>query len=173
MSVKYPLTPGHEISGVVDRLGEQVEGFSKNEKVVVYPWIGEGLCPACRIGEENLCDKPRSLGVYNDGGYAHMYWYLADSRTELRHLEGSFYISEAEYLAPTIFHEEGKAASQMIYANVRELVDTLWNKSIPSQEKIKEIEDGIQPPYIETIRDPYQIQAPPGNVFGHDSEMSR
>jgi propanol-preferring alcohol dehydrogenase len=36
----------------------------------VYPWIGEGLCPACRIGEENLCDKPRSLGIYNDGGYA-------------------------------------------------------------------------------------------------------
>jgi alcohol dehydrogenase, propanol-preferring len=68
--VKYPLTPGHEIAGIVDGLGEQVEGFSKNEKVIVYPWIGEGLCPACRIGEENLCDKPRSLGVYTDGGYA-------------------------------------------------------------------------------------------------------
>jgi propanol-preferring alcohol dehydrogenase len=68
--VKYPLTPGHEIAGIVDGLGEQVERFSKNEKVLVYPWIGEGLCPACRIGEENLCDKPRSLGIYNDGGYA-------------------------------------------------------------------------------------------------------
>jgi alcohol dehydrogenase, propanol-preferring len=68
--VRYPLTPGHEIAGIIDSLGEQVEGFSKNEKVLVYPWIGEGLCPACRIGEENLCDKPRSLGVYVDGGYA-------------------------------------------------------------------------------------------------------
>jgi propanol-preferring alcohol dehydrogenase len=68
--VKYPLTPGHEIAGIVDSLGEQVEGFSKNEKVLVYPWIGDGTCPACRIGEENLCDKPRSLGIYNDGGYA-------------------------------------------------------------------------------------------------------
>jgi alcohol dehydrogenase, propanol-preferring len=68
--VRYPLTPGHEIAGIVDSLGDQVEGFSKNEKVLVYPWIGEGLCPACRIGEENLCDKPRSLGVYTDGGYA-------------------------------------------------------------------------------------------------------
>jgi alcohol dehydrogenase, propanol-preferring len=68
--VKYPLTPGHEIAGIVDGLGEQVEGFSKNEKVLLYPWIGEGMCPACRIGEENLCDKPRSLGIYNDGGYA-------------------------------------------------------------------------------------------------------
>jgi propanol-preferring alcohol dehydrogenase len=68
--VKYPLTPGHEIAGIVDGLGEQVEGFSKNDKVLVYPWIGEGLCPACRFGEENLCDKPRSLGIYTDGGYA-------------------------------------------------------------------------------------------------------
>jgi len=53
----------------------------------------------------------------------------------------------------------------MIYSNVRELVehqqyvfDTLWNKAIPSEEKIKAIEDGIQPSYIETIRDPVRIQ---------------
>jgi alcohol dehydrogenase, propanol-preferring len=80
--VKYPLTPGHEIAGVVESMGEDVEGFTKNEKVLVFPWIGEGLCPACRVGEENLCDKPRSLGVYNDGGYAEYvlvpnYKYLA------------------------------------------------------------------------------------------------
>jgi propanol-preferring alcohol dehydrogenase len=68
--VKYPLTPGHEIAGIVDSLGEQVEGFRKYEKVLVYPWIGEGMCPACKIGQENLCDKPRSLGIYSDGGYA-------------------------------------------------------------------------------------------------------
>ena len=70
--VIYPLTPGHEIAGTIESLGEEAakEAIDKNEKVIVYPWIGEGLCPACRIGEENLCDKPRSLGVYNDGGYA-------------------------------------------------------------------------------------------------------
>jgi propanol-preferring alcohol dehydrogenase len=68
--VKYPLTPGHEIAGIVDSLGVEAEGFTKNEKVLVYPWIGEGRCPACRIGQENLCDKPRSLGVYTEGGYA-------------------------------------------------------------------------------------------------------
>jgi len=68
--VKYPLTPGHEVAGIIDSVGEEVEGFTKDEKVLVFPWIGEGLCPACRVGEENLCDKPRSLGVYHDGGYA-------------------------------------------------------------------------------------------------------
>lgn len=68
--VKYPLTPGHEIAGIVDTLGEQSKGFTKNEKVIVFPWIGEGLCPACKVGDENLCDNPKSLGIYNDGGYA-------------------------------------------------------------------------------------------------------
>ncbi len=68
--VRYPLTPGHEIAGLVDIVGDQVEGISRGQKVLVYPWIGDGLCPACRIGEENLCDKPKSLGIYTDGGYA-------------------------------------------------------------------------------------------------------
>ena len=69
--VKYPLTPGHEIAGIVEDLGEEGrEKFNKNDKVIVYPWVGEGLCPACIQGEENLCDKPQSLGVYQDGGYA-------------------------------------------------------------------------------------------------------
>jgi alcohol dehydrogenase, propanol-preferring len=69
--VKYPLTPGHEIAGVVAELGEDAkEAFQQDQKVMVYPWIGEGLCPACRVGDENLCDSPKSLGVYRDGGYA-------------------------------------------------------------------------------------------------------
>ena len=69
--VKYPLTPGHEIAGTVAELGEDAkEAFHQDEKVMVYPWIGEGLCPACRVGDENLCDNPKSLGVYRDGGYA-------------------------------------------------------------------------------------------------------
>ncbi len=84
--VKYPLTPGHEVAGVIESMGEEVEGFAKNEKVLVFPWIGEGLCPACRVGEENLCDKPRSLGVYNDGGYAE--YMLVPNYKYLARIEG-------------------------------------------------------------------------------------
>jgi len=70
--VKYPLTPGHEIAGIVTDMGEDAkEAFiQQDQKVMVYPWIGDGLCPACRVGDENLCDNPRSIGVYRDGGYA-------------------------------------------------------------------------------------------------------
>ena len=73
--VKYPLTPGHEIAGIIADMGEDAkdmakDAFRQDQKVMVYPWIGDGLCPACRVGDENLCDNPRSLGVYRDGGYA-------------------------------------------------------------------------------------------------------
>jgi two-component system sensor histidine kinase VicK len=69
---------------------------------------------------------------------------------ELRHLDGikcNFYISDTEYLAPAIFHEEGKPASQIIYSNLKEIVEhqryvfeTLWSKAIPSEKRISEIE---------------------------------
>ena len=73
--VKYPLTPGHEIAGIITDMGEDAkdmakDAFRQGQKVMVYPWVGDGLCPACRVGDENLCDNPRSLGVYRDGGYA-------------------------------------------------------------------------------------------------------
>ena len=73
--------------------------------------------------------------------------------TELRHLDGikgNFYISDTEYIAPAIFHEKGKPASQIIRSNVKEIVehqqyvfDTLWSKAIPAELKIREIEEGL------------------------------
>ncbi len=68
--VKYPVTPGHEIVGSVEEIGENVTGVSKGDQVLVYPWIGCGECPACKVENENLCDTPKSLGVFQDGGYS-------------------------------------------------------------------------------------------------------
>jgi propanol-preferring alcohol dehydrogenase len=80
--VKYPVTPGHEIVGTVEQMGSGVQGYSKGDEVLVYPWIGCGQCPACKVENENLCDSPRSLGVFQDGGYSDFtivphYKYLA------------------------------------------------------------------------------------------------
>jgi len=68
--VKYPITPGHEIVGTVSEIGDSVKGVSVGDQVLVYPWIGCGECPACKVGNENLCDTPRSIGLFQDGGYA-------------------------------------------------------------------------------------------------------
>lgn len=80
--VKYPVTPGHEIVGTVEEIGEGVEGFSIGESVLVYPWLGCGQCPGCKSGNENLCDTPKSIGLFQNGGYAESvkvphYKYLA------------------------------------------------------------------------------------------------
>jgi two-component system, OmpR family, sensor histidine kinase VicK len=86
---------------------------------------------------------------------------------DLRHLDGikaNFMISETEYLAPVILYEEGKIASQIIYSNVKEVVeqqqyifDTFWVKSIPAEEKIKEIEEGIIHYGTRAIENPDEI----------------
>ena len=68
--VKYPVTPGHEIVGIIEELGNDVTNFSKGEEVLVFPWIGCGDCPACKAENENLCDTPKSMGVFQDGGYS-------------------------------------------------------------------------------------------------------
>jgi alcohol dehydrogenase len=65
-----PFTLGHEISGIVEAVGEGGDGDAIGRAVAVYPWIGCGTCPACREGEENLCSAHRHLGIAVDGGYA-------------------------------------------------------------------------------------------------------
>jgi alcohol dehydrogenase len=65
-----PFTLGHEIAGVVERLGPQATGITAGARVAVFPWIGCGACAACRAGEENLCLANRHLGVSADGGFA-------------------------------------------------------------------------------------------------------
>ena len=82
---------------------------------------------------------------------------------ELRHLDGikkNFYISETGYLAPATLHEKGKPASQIIYSNVKELInhqkyvfDTFWDKAIAAEQRIREIEEDIEPEIFDTITD--------------------
>src|SRR6266851_1128756 len=65
-----PFTLGHEIAGVIERLGEAAQGVAPGAAVAVYPWIGCGDCAACRRGDENICAAPRHLGINADGGFA-------------------------------------------------------------------------------------------------------
>jgi propanol-preferring alcohol dehydrogenase len=68
--VKLPLTMGHETVGEVVALGPEASGVKIGDRRLVYPWIGCGACLVCRRGDEQLCLKPRFLGVFRAGGYA-------------------------------------------------------------------------------------------------------
>jgi propanol-preferring alcohol dehydrogenase len=76
---KLPLVPGHEIVGIVEAIGEGVEGFSTGERVGI-PWLGWtcGTCAFCATGRENLCERARFTGYTIDGGYAE--FAVADAR---------------------------------------------------------------------------------------------
>ena len=65
------VTPGHEIVGVVDRLGEGVSALALGQRVGVG-WLGSAChaCPYCRAHRENLCDAPEFTGYSLDGGFA-------------------------------------------------------------------------------------------------------
>jgi propanol-preferring alcohol dehydrogenase len=68
---KLPITPGHQIVGVVDALGNGVKAVKEGDRVGV-PWLysTDGTCAFCRRGAENLCDTARFTGLHVDGGYA-------------------------------------------------------------------------------------------------------
>ncbi len=68
--VKFPVTPGHEIVGTVHQIGDSVTDISVGDDVLVYPWIGCGVCTTCQNGNTNLCETPKSIGIFQNGGYA-------------------------------------------------------------------------------------------------------
>ena len=74
-----PLVLGHQIVGVVDRLGDGVGTLQEGERVGV-PWLGRtcGSCAWCTSGRENLCPGARFTGYQLPGGFAEL--AVADAR---------------------------------------------------------------------------------------------
>jgi two-component system sensor histidine kinase VicK len=97
--------------------------------------------------------KLRYVTEITGGNVSHCKELINTINIELRHVEGikgNFYVSENEYVAPATFHHKGKAASHIIYSNVKEIVDhqqyvfeSFWTRAIPAQQRIKEIEEGV------------------------------
>ena len=69
--IAYPISPGHEIAGVIDALGEGTEPWRVGQRVGVG-WYGGhcGHCDRCRRGDFVSCRNARIPGISYDGGYA-------------------------------------------------------------------------------------------------------
>jgi len=68
--IQYPRIPGHEIAGVIDKVGAGVSAWKEGQRVGVG-WHGghDGTCLACRRGDFRNCRNLKIPGISYDGGY--------------------------------------------------------------------------------------------------------
>ncbi|MGC2682126.1 MAG: hypothetical protein WA323_09680, partial [Candidatus Nitrosopolaris sp.] len=101
---------------------------------------------------------------------------------EVRHLDGikgNFMVSEIEYLAPATSHEETKLSSLIIYSSVREIVEhqqyvfeTLWNKSMSAEKRIRELKEGVTIHYqTKVIEDPDEVVKEISRLIANSNEL--
>ncbi len=63
----YPITQGHEVSGLVEKLGPGVEHLKIGQKVTIQPQVVCGECYPCAHGKYNLCEKLKVMGFQTTG----------------------------------------------------------------------------------------------------------
>lgn len=66
----HPLTLGHEVAGVVERVGTDVKTPRVGDRVCVHYLISCGGCPACVRGDEQFCATGAMIGHHRAGGWA-------------------------------------------------------------------------------------------------------
>ena len=91
--VRFPVVPGHEWSGVVDVVGDEVTGIEPGQRVVCEGNIGCMRCPRCRAGDTHLCQSYDAVGFTRGGGW------------------GEFVVVPARILHPLPDHVSFEAAS--------------------------------------------------------------
>jgi L-iditol 2-dehydrogenase len=68
--MKLPVVMGHEFSGRIAEVGQQVKGYSIDDRVLAESVKACGTCVYCRSGQENLCNDSTLFGIHTDGGMA-------------------------------------------------------------------------------------------------------
>ena len=91
--IPYPRVPGHEVAGIIDAVGSQVEGWKKGQRVGIG-WFGKHCshCPSCRRGDFITCSKLQITGIAFDGGYAE---YMIAPKEALAHIPDELSFVEA------------------------------------------------------------------------------
>jgi 2-desacetyl-2-hydroxyethyl bacteriochlorophyllide A dehydrogenase len=98
-SIKFPMTPGHEWSGVVEKSGAQVTRFHIGDRVVGDTAVSCGKCQECLLGQYLHCKNLRCVGTINawDGAYAE---YIVMPERHLFHLPDSVSFDNGAMIEP-------------------------------------------------------------------------
>ena len=97
--VPFPMTPGHEWSGVVTEIGSEVNNFKVGDRVVGDTCVSCGTCYECLIGQYGHCKRMRCVGTINtwDGAYAE---YIVMPERHLFHLPDSVSFDNGAMVEP-------------------------------------------------------------------------
>lgn len=91
--IKYPRVPGHEVIGIIDKLGSGIYGWKTGQRVGVGWYGGPCLkCEACLRGDLDNCRNSLTTGISFDGGYAE---YMVAARQALTLIPEEFGSLEA------------------------------------------------------------------------------
>jgi len=80
---RMPLIPGHELSGVVEGIGNKVPLYWMGKRVAVFPKIACGKCRQCRDGKPQNCTDYDYIGSRRDGAFAEYVNVPMDNLLEL------------------------------------------------------------------------------------------
>ncbi|SRR6266511_2135900 len=108
--VEPPYVLGHENAGWVEEVGPAVRSFSSGDPVLISPALSDGVCAACRRGDDNQCHNLVWLGIQRDGGFAE---FVSVSERNLFDLPEGLDPVQAAPLADaglTAYHAARKAA---------------------------------------------------------------
>ncbi len=90
----YPKVPGHELSGIIEAVGEGVTGFQPGDRVVPECTIGCGVCGYCKAGNYSLC---KNRLKYSNGGMAE---YVAIPAKAVHHLPENTSLQDGALIEP-------------------------------------------------------------------------
>lgn len=76
------MTQGHEVSGVIEEVGQEVNGLNVGQKVTIEPQVYCGKCYPCRHGKYNLCEELKVMG-FQTAGVASEYFVVDASKVTL------------------------------------------------------------------------------------------
>ncbi len=96
--VKRPLVFGHEMSGTVESVGPDVEGWAVGDPVSVMPLIWDGTCSACHAGFQHICQNLQFMGIDSPGALQELWTVPA---TTLVALPAALDLATAALAEPT------------------------------------------------------------------------